>query len=1041
MDVHSTATPTPEELLEHLPWVRALARRLVADPSAADDIAQDSMVVALRKPPRSKGGDVGGLRPWLAAVVRNTARQRARSESRRSHREEAGAWSEVLPSAHELTARAEGQRLLLDALLVLDDEARRLVLLRFDDGLSAAEIARRTGQNHSTVRSQLKRALDRLRCELDERHGGDRSAWLAGLAPLLREPSVQGVGAAVVPGTIMVAALLALAAVSVGIVALATGLASIRGTAETVDVVLPGSPGSLAVVEAIDPERKAATRTAVMEFPAGRELSPSGREMSSRLGSQPSSHLKAEFGEVKLRFVDEDGRPIEGVRVEARGSEPMVSDQNGRLDFIAWFGPRGTSTRLDVECFGFASDVILTSGRSGEAYELGDVVLQRGGDLAGVVADGDGRPVPGLSVSVRGRLGAGTFSGGIAAQWVTDLGATEDVTDAEGRFHLRGVLAGLVDVEVASGDGVWSGEAQAVRVQAGERTSNVAITAEEAPVNTRIEGIVRDHLGAPAKGAFIVLEWGGWFSRHRGVAEADERGCFVAVVDPRALVKLDVCARGSMVGLATHEDVRAGTLDLDVRLREPCERVVRVADAAGMPIAGAGVRLRTTAGGLGRRYTQIDGTARIPLATHGMRVIVEAQGYASESIELDGASQGIWDAALRGEFEELLVTMDRVALLSGGIRTEEGAADGCEISVLPIAARRVLVGGLPSLVEDEVVAEGRTDRSGRFALTVDAAGTFLARVEAPGFAPLWIGPFEHDPSNAPDGGPAGGLDLGTHALLRGGILKGRVIDGDGAQQRRIVRITHGDGFMRSTTTSTAGDYAFENVMPGPCFVRVVDRSVQGRGAGSNTSIGRPFRAIEGDVLVRDGETVVHGLWTGRAAEGIEVAGRLVCDGFDASRFSASLVPLGPGVARAEFSASVPLDADGTFVLRQAAPGRHALSLRDTSSGADGENLTLAAVLELGPGLNRWESRVSFGEVRTGEHADPMTERVFVELSNGLFAFGPLAEVGVVRPFPAGEVRRVSLASYHASLLALDQGHLDVLETASLPPGGIATVGD
>ena len=40
---------TPEEMLEHSGWVRALARALVRDAATADDIAQETWLAALRR--------------------------------------------------------------------------------------------------------------------------------------------------------------------------------------------------------------------------------------------------------------------------------------------------------------------------------------------------------------------------------------------------------------------------------------------------------------------------------------------------------------------------------------------------------------------------------------------------------------------------------------------------------------------------------------------------------------------------------------------------------------------------------------------------------------------------------------------------------------------------------------------------------------------------------------------------------------------------------------------------------------------------------
>ena len=41
----------PEQLLEHVGWVQSLARRLVADQNQADDLAQETFLAWLMRPP------------------------------------------------------------------------------------------------------------------------------------------------------------------------------------------------------------------------------------------------------------------------------------------------------------------------------------------------------------------------------------------------------------------------------------------------------------------------------------------------------------------------------------------------------------------------------------------------------------------------------------------------------------------------------------------------------------------------------------------------------------------------------------------------------------------------------------------------------------------------------------------------------------------------------------------------------------------------------------------------------------------------------
>ena len=164
-------------------FLRSLARSLVHDETVADDVVQEAWVAVLLKAPR----DPSGLRRWLTAIVRNLSFRERRSRSRRERREgvagEALADAAAVESPASVVERGELQRLLVNAVMELPEAQRQVVLLRYFDDLPAAEIARRRGVPDATVRTHLKRALDRLREQLDAKSIGGRAAWLALLAP------------------------------------------------------------------------------------------------------------------------------------------------------------------------------------------------------------------------------------------------------------------------------------------------------------------------------------------------------------------------------------------------------------------------------------------------------------------------------------------------------------------------------------------------------------------------------------------------------------------------------------------------------------------------------------------------------------------------------------------------------------------------------------------------------------------------------------------------------------------------------------------
>lgn len=179
-----------EDLLTHAQWLRGFARALVHED--AEDVAQDSWVAAMRRPPAIESEP----RSWLATVARNAARMRFRGDSRRKRREEAlGVELSTIDTPADSLHALALQRRLADLVLALEEPHRSTIIHAFYEGLTAAEIGRRQGVPPTTVRSRLRAALEILRAQLDEQSQGDRSAWQMALAPL-----IPPVGLAPAPG-------------------------------------------------------------------------------------------------------------------------------------------------------------------------------------------------------------------------------------------------------------------------------------------------------------------------------------------------------------------------------------------------------------------------------------------------------------------------------------------------------------------------------------------------------------------------------------------------------------------------------------------------------------------------------------------------------------------------------------------------------------------------------------------------------------------------------------------------------------------------
>ena len=150
-----------EELFaRHWPDAYRTALLIAHDRAAAEDIAQEAFVAALRALPRFDRSRP--LRPWLHRIVVNRAIDWARA--RRLRREVDG---EAVPEAAAPEA-VEGLGSLGAALAQLSPEHRAVVVMRYLLELTPGEIAAALELPRGTVNSRLRRGLDALGGVLEE---------------------------------------------------------------------------------------------------------------------------------------------------------------------------------------------------------------------------------------------------------------------------------------------------------------------------------------------------------------------------------------------------------------------------------------------------------------------------------------------------------------------------------------------------------------------------------------------------------------------------------------------------------------------------------------------------------------------------------------------------------------------------------------------------------------------------------------------------------------------------------------------------------
>src|SRR5258706_127731 len=137
----SSAPLNLEALLSQATWVRQLAAHLVRDPDQAEDLVQETWRRALERPPTGEIPEQG-LRAWFARVMRNLVTDRQVESDLRSWHERHASRSEAW-SQEELHDRVVLQRELAEAVLSLEQPYQSAITLRYLEGLTPSEIARR----------------------------------------------------------------------------------------------------------------------------------------------------------------------------------------------------------------------------------------------------------------------------------------------------------------------------------------------------------------------------------------------------------------------------------------------------------------------------------------------------------------------------------------------------------------------------------------------------------------------------------------------------------------------------------------------------------------------------------------------------------------------------------------------------------------------------------------------------------------------------------------------------------------------------------
>ena len=154
----AVASDPRDDILEHLPSMRAFAMSLTRDRSSADDLVHDCIVKAWKNFDKFQEGT--NLRAWLFTILRNTF-----YSHRRKAKHEVADVDGALAATLSVKPQHDGRLALADfekAFAELPDEQREALVLVGASGMSYEEAAETCGVAVGTVKSRVNRARAKL---------------------------------------------------------------------------------------------------------------------------------------------------------------------------------------------------------------------------------------------------------------------------------------------------------------------------------------------------------------------------------------------------------------------------------------------------------------------------------------------------------------------------------------------------------------------------------------------------------------------------------------------------------------------------------------------------------------------------------------------------------------------------------------------------------------------------------------------------------------------------------------------------------------
>lgn len=868
-----------EDLLREGAWVRALARRLVVDDAAADDVVQDTWVAAMRSAPAEREQ----LRPWLARVVRNFAASARRSDAHRAAREADVARHEPEGSASDSLERLEAQRVLVEALAELAEPYRTTLMRRYFDGWTAADIARDDGIPAATVRWRIARGLADLRARLERRYG-DRSAFVVAFLPLTRAPMPSVAAAATAGGAtwIGILAMNTATRASIAAIVLLTASLGVWFALDVRDVAAPPTPVSAASAQLLVPAPG-------VEDPAAHELAPSTDGVARTEVPAPVATKPAESAAVdesvllEGRFVDESGRGIGGVRIVqplATNGAVVESDAHGGFAYTLDPTIRTGLQILEARAVGWATHFSLVEVSPGTKVNRGQILLVPGGSIAGTVVDENGRPIAGARVLATKPALDDDVANLRRMGLPNLLNCPEAKSGADGSFQIEGVPAELARAWAASDGRRW-GISEPLEVPRNGVIGDVVLTLVPLAADERIEGIVLDPSGQPVPRAGVSFHYDAPDRSSMSYVKSGEDGRFRIVLERKVPHDLSHTPRNKLWADVVMRAVEPGTLDVVLQVREARLLELVVRDEKGAPIEAFGYGL-STPDGRAQTWTgdqdepHPGGRGQIAMPSTPFQIEVWAKGRAR--VEL-----GPIDPAAPPE--PLECTLEPVPGLSGRVLSDGTPVGGARVMLHRLVSPddRFDFNGFPSRLQHSAIEKTTTDADGRYLITVRDRGSYALVCDAPGHALAEVSPLEIDPRVG-----LSGVDV---QVLAGGAIEGRVLAPTGRDAAGIiVGINRFDCRPRTQRVGADGRYRFESLTPGAWSVTRAKAEVDpGSSSSSSWSEAGGPSAFVTDCVVESGRTTVFDLDLRETFEAALV-GHVTVNGEPAAGWTVALRP-------------------------------------------------------------------------------------------------------------------------------------------------------